>query len=77
MPASSVKYILCKILVSDSLLRKDFFTQTVFISVLQYIIRLSNSLIKPNKFSSTLANERIIKILNSKKNSFLKYCYTV
>jgi len=25
MPTSYVKYILCKILVSDSLLRKDFF----------------------------------------------------
>jgi len=31
MPTLEAKYILCKILVSDSVLRKDFFQQTVFI----------------------------------------------
>jgi len=31
MPTLQAKYILCKILVSDSVLRKDFFPQTVFV----------------------------------------------
>jgi len=31
MPTEQAKYILCKILVSDSLLEKDFFRKTVLI----------------------------------------------
>jgi len=34
MPTSYANYILCKILVSDSLLRKDFFPQTVLFTFL-------------------------------------------
>jgi len=30
MPTLQAKYILCKILVSDSVLRKDFFQETAF-----------------------------------------------